>query len=106
MLLNVFAKKRMGKDGKVFYNFLSTLTKKNGEQETVQLKFREDAGIPNASKCPMTIEVEKSKANLTKKMVTVEKNGEEKEIEQRTLWISEYEYKGDYVDTSLDEYED
>ena len=106
MLLNVFAKKRTGKDGKVFYNFLSTLTKKNGEQETVQLKFREDAGLPNASKCPMTIEVDKSKANLTKKMVTVEKNGEEKEIEQRTLWISEYEYKGDYVDTSLDEYED
>ena len=106
MLLNVFAKKRTGKDGKVFYNFLSTLTKKNGEQETVQLKFREDAGIPNASKCPMTIEVDKSKANLTKKMVSVEKNGEEKEIEQRTLWISEYEYKGDYVDTSLDEYED
>lgn len=106
MLLNVFAKKRTGKDGKVFYNFLSTLTKKNGEQETVQLKFREDAGIPNASKCPMTIEVDKSKANLTKKMVTVEKNGEEKEIEQRTLWISEYKYKGDYVDISLDEYED
>lgn len=106
MLLNVFAKKRTGKDGKVFYNFLSTLTKKNGDQETVQLKFREDAGIPNASKCPMTIEVDKSKANLTKKMVTVEKNNEEKEIEQRTLWISEYEYKGNYVDTSLDEYED
>ena len=106
MVLNVFAKERTGKDGKVFYNFLSTLTKKNGEQETVQLKFREDAGIPNTSKCPMTIEVDKSKANLTKKMVLVEKNGEEKEIEQRTLWVSEYEYKGDYVDTSLDEYED
>ena len=106
MLLNVFAKKRRGKDGKVFYNFLSTLTKNDGEKETVQLKFRGDAGTPNASKCPMTIEVDKSKANLVKKMATVEKNGEEKEIEQRTLWISEYVYKGDYVDTSLDEYKD
>ena len=106
MLLNVFAKKRTGRDGKVFYNFLSTLTKKDGEQESVQLKFREDAGLPNASKCPMTIEVDKSKANLTKKMVTVEKNGEEQEIEQRILWISEYVYKGDYVDHSLDDYED
>lgn len=106
MLLNVFAKKRTGKDGKVFYNFLSTLTKKDGEQETVQLKFTEDAGLPNASKCPMTIEVDKADANLVKKMVTVEKNGEEKEIEQRTLWINKYEYKGDYVDHSLDEYED
>lgn len=106
MLLNVFAKKRTGKDGKVFYNFLSTLTKKDGEKETVQLKFREDAGLPNASKCPMTIVVDKADANLVKKMVTVEKDGEVKEIEQRTLWISKYGYKGGYVDHSLDEYED
>lgn len=106
MLLNVFAKKRTGRDGKVFYNFLSTLTKKDGEQESVQLKFREDAGLPNASKCPMTISVDKSDANLTKKMVTVEKDGEAKEIEQRTLWISKYDYIGDYVDHSLDEYAD
>lgn len=106
MLLNVFAKKRTGKDGKVFYNFLSTLTKKNGEQETVQLKFREDAGLPDASKCPMIISVDKSDANLIKKLVTVEKDGEAKEIEQRTFWISKYDYVGEYVDHSLDEYED
>lgn len=106
MLLNVFAKKRTGRDGKVFYNFLSTLTKKDGEQETVQLKFREDAVLPNASKCPMIISVDKSDANLIKKMVTIEKDGEAKEIEQRTLWISKYDYIGDYVDRSLDAYED
>lgn len=106
MLLNVFAKKRTGRDGKVFYNFLSTLTKKDGEQESVQLKFREDAGLPNASKCPMIISVDKSDANLIKKMVTIEKDGEAKEIEQRTLWISKYDYIGDYVDRSLDAYED
>lgn len=106
MLLNVFAKKRTGKDGKVFYNFLSTITKKDGEKVTVQLKFREDAGLPNASKCPMTISVDKSDANLTNKTVTIDKDGEAKEIEQRTLWVSKYDYIGDYVDHSLDEYED
>lgn len=102
MKLNVFAKKRTGKDGKVFYTYLSTLTKKDGAEESVQLKFREDAGQPNPKECPRVIQVKKENANLVKKTVLVD----EKEIEQRTLWISEYNDIGEYVDTSLDEYED
>lgn len=102
MKLNVFAKKRTRKDGKVFYNYLSTITKKDGTEESVQLKFREDAGQPNPKECPRVIQVNKENANLVKKTVIID----EKEIEQRTLWISKYNDLGDYVDTSLDEYED
>lgn len=106
MLLNVFAKKRTSKDGNVFYNYLSTLTKKDGEQETVQLKFREDCGQPKGDSCPRVIEVKKEDANLVKKLITVEsEDGEEKEIEERKLWISAWEDKGAYVDHSLDDYE-
>lgn len=106
MLLNVFAKKRTSKDGKVFYNYLSSLTKKDGVQETVQLKFREDCGQPKGDSCPRVIEVKKEDANLVKKLITVEsEDGEEKEIEERKLWISAWEDKGAYVDHSLDDYE-
>ena len=107
MLLNIFAKKRNTKDGKVFYNYLTILTKKDGEQETVQVKFRDDCGQPNGSDCPRTIEVKKENANLVKKVITVPgKEGQpEKEVEERKLWVSEWEDRGAYIDHSLDDYE-
>lgn len=107
MLLNIFAKKRTTKDGKDFYNYLTTLTKKDGEQETVQVKFRDDCGQPKADDCPRTIEVKKENANLVKRIITVPGRDDQpdKEVEERKLWVSEWEDRGDYIDHSLDDYE-
>lgn len=107
MLLNIFAKKRTTKDGKVFYNYLTTLTKKDGEQETAQVKFRDDCGQPKADVCPRTIEVKKENANLVKRVITVpgKEDQPDKEVEERKLWISEWEDRGAYIDHSLDDYE-
>ena len=107
MILNVFAKKRTTKDKKIFYNYLTTLTKKDGEQETVQLKFRDDCGQPKADDCPRCIEVKKENANLVKRMITTPGNNESEgtTVEDRKLWVSAWEDKGAYVDHSLDEYD-
>lgn len=105
MLLNIFAKKRTTSEGKAFYSYLTTLTRKDGEQETVQVKFREGCGQPNGQDCPRVIEVNKEDANLVKRMVQVEKNGQTEEVESRTLWVSGWTDKGEYVDHSLDDYE-
>lgn len=106
MLLNIFAKKRTTEEGKAFYSYLTTLTKTNGDQETVQVKFREDCGQPKGQECPRVIEVKRENANLVKKNITKqEEGGTEKEIESRTLWVSAWEDKGEYVDHSLDDYD-
>ena len=109
MLLNVFAKKRTTKDGKIFYNYLTTLTKKDGEQETVELKFRDDCGQPKADNCPRCIEVKKENVNLVKRNITVypdtDADCEGRTIEERKLWVSAWEDKGAYLDHSLDEYD-
>lgn len=105
MLLNIFAKKRTATDGKAFYSYLTTLTKKDGDQETVQVKFREDCGQPKGQECPRVIEVKKENANLVKRTITVLKGDTEEEVESRTLWVSGWVDKGEYVDHSLDDYD-
>lgn len=105
MLLNIFAKKRTATDGKTFYSYLTTLTKKDGEQETFQVKFREDCGQPKGQECPRVIEVKKENANIVKRMITVLKGDAEEEVESRTLWVSEWVDKGEFVDHSLDDYD-
>ena len=105
MLLNIFAKKRTTDDGKPFYSYLTTLTKKDGNQETVQVKFREDCGQPKGQDCPRVIEVKKGDANLVKRKVMVVRGDADEEVESRTLWVSGWVDKGEYVDHSLDDYD-
>lgn len=105
MELTIFAKKRNTKDGKkVFYNYITTLTRKDGTTLTTAVKFRQDCGQPKGEDCPMVIRVNKSDANL----VTVEypdpDTGEA--LESKRLWVSKWEFIGAYVDTSLDEFAD
>lgn len=111
MEITLFAKKRNTREGKIFYNFLATLTKKNGEQLVCTVKFREEAGTPKPEQCPMNILVDKTACSLaTRKFtrqVTDPETGElsSEQGESYTLWVSSWLPGGPYVDHSLDDFE-
>lgn len=100
MQITVFAKKRTTKEGKTFYTYLTTLTKKNGETQTVGVKFREDCGAPKSFPC--NIVVEKGNCNLSTKSYANPDTGVQ--YTNNTLWISAWTNGTDYVDTSMDEF--
>lgn len=97
--LTLFGKRRQSSDGKPFISYLATLTKKNGEELTVSVKFKTDVRPPE---CPANIVVDKSDANLAKRKYIDAKTGEEKDA--YTLWVTKYENGEIYVDHSLDEF--
>ena len=103
MEIAIFAKKKHTKEGKIFYSYLTTLTKKDGSEEMMTVKFTEDAGAPKPENCPINIIVEKTDCNISKKTIKREDNGEL--YERKTLWVSSYKEGSPYVDTSLDEYD-
>ena len=103
MELAIFAKKRTTKEGKTFYNYLSTMTKNDGTDLTVSVKFRDDCGAPNPANCPVYIKVEKENANLSSKDYTREDTGET--VKSWTLWVSAWELGAPFIDHSLDDFE-
>lgn len=103
MEIAIFAKKRTTKDGKPFYSFLSTLTRKDGTAQTVTVKFRDECGSPKPEKCPMNIKVEKGNMNLASSTFTREDTGEP--ATSYKLWVSTWEPGSPWVDTSLDEFD-
>lgn len=102
MEITIFAKKRNSTDGRVFYTYLSTLTKKDGSSITAQVKFRESAGNPKPEECPMNIKFDKVDANFTSKDLVDEDTGEV--ITSRTLWVTKWSKGQPYVDTSMDDF--
>lgn len=103
MEITIFAKKRTTKEGKIFYTYLTRLKRKDGFEETSQVKFREPAEAPKPDCCPCNIIVEKDNMNMSKKILTDTTTGEI--IESRTLWIAAYAVGSEYVDHSMDDYE-
>lgn len=103
MTITIFAKKKNTTDGKTFYTYLATLKKKDGTEQTVSVKFRDEAGTPKPEKCPMNIIIDKKNANLSKKDF-VKDDGET--YTSFTLWVSEWLQGAPYVDTSLDDFAD
>lgn len=103
MEISIFAKKRTAGDGKTFYSYLSTLTRKDGTTQTVSVKFRDECGHPKPEECPMNIVVEKSAANIAKSTFTREDTGEV--ATSYTMWVSAWAKGSEYVDTSMDEFE-
>ena len=113
MKLNIFGKKGTSKDGRAFPIYLSTLTKKDGSEIKVSVKFRQDAKQPELSECPCIIEVDKKNANLTVKDIKDPETGEylydeaSGEVKtSKTLWVSAWKMVGPYVDHSLDDFEE
>ena len=101
MELTIFAKKKKAKSGKEFYTYLTTLTRKDGTEDMLEVKFREECGAPK--NCPCNIAVEKSDINISKKNITREDTGEL--IEVRKLWVSAWSEGSPYEDKSLDDYD-
>lgn len=103
MIITVFAKRRQTNEGKVFFNYLSTLHNKNGESIPVQLKFRESAGSPRPEECPCNIVVNKEDANLTTREYIDDSTAETRVA--RTVWITKWKMGEQYVDHSLDDFD-
>lgn len=107
MKLAIFAKKLTTKQGKPFTKYFTTLTKKNGEEIMVQVKFREECGAPKQEECPMNIVVDKTDCNYREKTSAyTDEDGNEGEFTEKTLWVSAWTMGEPYVDTSMDEFED
>ena len=112
MKLSIFAKKRQVEETdpktgatviRPFYTYLTTLVNKsNGELTPVQVKFRQACGAPDPQKCPCFITVDKSKANLSWETYV---NDEGEELRAAKMWITEWQYGGEFVDHSLDEFD-
>lgn len=102
MEITVYAKKRHTNEGKVFFTYLTTLTKKTGEKITAEVKFKESCEQFKADFCPCNITFERSKANFTCKTIPVKTTGET--IISNVLWLSEWSMGSEYIDHSMDEF--
>lgn len=99
--ITIFAKKRTTKEGKRFYNYLTTLETKDGELVTMSVKFP-DEKKPSPDNCPINIIVEKENCNISKRKYEREDTGET--AFSSTLWIKDYTIGSAYVDHSTDEF--
>lgn len=101
MKITVYAKKRKTGDGRSFVSYLSKLRKKDGEELTVSVKFKEGE-VPGAF--PVNLEVPKEGANLAHRKYQ-NKKGED--AISYTLWVNTWEPSPDvWRDDSLDDFED
>ena len=104
MEITLFAKKRNTKEGKVFYQFLTTLERKDGTTETMRVAFRDVEGNsqPKPDSCPRNIAFNREDANIATTSYTDNNTGEIKK--RKTLWICGWNPGSEYVDHSLDDY--
>ena len=102
-LREIFAKKRTSNDGKTFYSYLTSLRRKEGSDQTVAVKFRDECGHPKPEDCPMNIIVEKGNANMSTKEFVREDTGEIGL--SYTMWVSAWTKGSAYVDHSMDEFD-
>ena len=109
MEITIYSKKRTTKEGKSFYNFLSTLTRKDGSTLLCTVKFRDEAGpLPKPELCPMNIIVEKKDCNLSTKKFTRQTTDESGDLvteegQSYTLWVSKWIPGSQFEDHSLDD---
>lgn len=103
MEITIYSKKRTNRDGKAFYSYITTLTRKDGSTQTVGVKFRDECGHPKPENCPMNIRVDKENANISKSTYTREDTGET--AVSYTMWIAAWESGTPWVDKSLDEFD-
>ena len=100
MKIAVFSKRRTGKDGRTFWSYFGRLTKKDGTEVPVNVKFKGDeADIPMYF--PMNIIFEKKDGNLSQQNYTDEKTGEQRV--SYTLWLNRWTCE-EYEDSSLDDF--
>ena len=101
MEITIFAKRRTTKDGKTFFQYLTTLEKRDGTTETMRVCFR-DVDAPKPESCPRNIVTTREFSNVATRHFTDASTGEMKV--SRTLWLSRWDAGSEYVDHSLDDY--
>lgn len=110
MEITLYAKKRTTKEGKTFFNYLSTLTDKAGETYLCTVKFRDTVQPPKPENCPVNIVIEQNDCNLSSRKMTRKvtdmETGEvsDKEFISYTLWVSAYRDGSPFVDHSMDNF--
>lgn len=102
MEITLFAKRRTSKEGKVFFQYLTTLVKKDGNTETMRVCFR-NVDAPKPETCPRNVVVNHDDCNIATRSFTDASTGEKKTA--KTLWVAAWENGSEYVDHSLDEYD-
>lgn len=101
MEITIFSKRRTNKEGKIFFQYITTLEKKDGSTETMRVCFR-GVDAPKPESCPRNLIVHRDNANVATRKYTDPATGEIKL--SRTLWVSQWENGSEYVDHSLDDY--
>ncbi len=104
MKINLFSKARTNREGRQFTNYIGKLVRRDGTELTCNVKFRESAGKPDPAALPAVVEIMKQDSNLTKREYLDERTGELKTA--FTLWANKWSIVGEYVDHSLDEFDD
>lgn len=104
MEIVAFSKKRKNSEGGTFMTYITSIPKKDGTKQTMNLKFKEDCPKPKPAECPMYINVNKENANISKSTYKRRDTGEENT--SYTLWVGAWE-KSERVfrDDSLDEFQ-
>lgn len=105
MQITVFAKKRTSREGKPFTVYVSRMTKKDGSEVSVSVKFKDECGSPKPEDCPLNIVFEQRDGNLSAREYTV--HDEDGVVETKrafTLWLSNWREGEPYEDHSLDEF--
>lgn len=101
--ITIFSKKRTTEEGRKFYTYTGRIKRKDGTEQTAEIKFRESCGKPDGSKCPMNIIVNKDNCSMSQRQITIEKTGEVKTVYK--MWVSDWSEGDPYVDHSMDDYE-
>lgn len=102
MRITVFAKRRTTKEGKKFFAYLTTLTRKDGSTVNASVRFQSP---PSPEDCPLNIDIDRVNANLATKCATSAKTGES--TKYYTLWVKNWQPSAEvWRDKSLDDFDD
>lgn len=102
MKVTVFQRVMHTHEGKAFNTYCARLKRKDGTEQYVNVKFKQNLTVP--TDFPAILTIEKTDANLSRKEYTDKDSGD---VGYRyTLWVSNYTATGEkFVDHSLDDFE-
>lgn len=104
MKTTVFAKKIKTKDGKTFFNFVTTLEKKDGTKQYMKVMYsgKDKNKAFESDMCPLVIEFNRDDANISTETY---KSNEGEEKKRYTLWLKDYKESDEkFIDHSLDDF--